>query len=142
MSEPENDNAGPVCEVVGIDEMATFNAYLGALQHNLDANREKTRAEHAKAAEAAKYEVRETLYMRVLRKTIAGEVSYHGECIAGLPNSNMSIALSMPALDELLHETKFSYACALLSSKTETDMLTAHRRAARCSVELADLVDA
>lgn len=128
--------------VLGIDEMATFNAYLGALQNNLEANREQTRREHAQAAEAAKHETRETLYMRVVRKTIMGEVSYHGECIAGLPNENMSIALSMPALDELLAEAKFSYACALLKSQTECDMLTAHRRAARCSVELADLVDA
>jgi hypothetical protein len=140
MSDDDLKSSG--AEVLGIDEMATFNAYLGALQTNLDKNREKTRAEHAQAADAAKYELRETLYMRVLRKTIAGEVSYHGECIAGLPNANISVQLSMPALDELLAEAKFVYACGLLSSKTECDMLTAHRRAARCSVELADLVDA
>lgn len=136
MTEP-NDNK-PCGEVLGIDKQETFNHWLGAMQQHLDS----PEAKRASAEEAAKasYETRDTIFMRVVKRTWGQRTWYEGTCIAGLPDQTMSIRLEMDNVEDLLSETKFLFAEALFKARVCGTFDAAKLRASKCQVELADLV--
>lgn len=138
----------PRGEVLGIDKQAAFNEWVDKTFQHLDENRAATRAEQAEAAQRAAYGVKDSVYMRVVRKKVLTQqgyvVTYYGHAIAGMPDPSMTIDVNMAEPDgvtEVLHEAKFLYAQALQKAGVEKDWDKAKLRAANCNVELADLVN-
>lgn len=139
MNAPDADNA-PRAEVLGIDEQETWRKWRETQVAYLDTDESKASA--ARAARDADRTIKDTLYMRVVRRNIGARVWFFAECISGLPDDRMAIQLTLDKAEWVASEAKHALAQQLLKTRQCGTWEAAQRRAAEATVIVADEVNA
>jgi hypothetical protein len=131
----------PTVEVVRDDEAQLFRDGMKAVRQQLKTDEYAAKEQRAEAAKLAQYGLADRVYFLV-RKLPSKEGQperYRAEAISGMPDPSMSVVAHGTSVEDVIFEARFHLAEAMMAAKVEPTWEECRHRAARASLEVADV---
>ncbi len=128
-------------EVLGIDRAAEWRRYVKETKQQLADDRETNLAIRDEARKAAIWGLGDRIYFLItqLPSMEGAPDRYRGEAISGLPDPSMSVTCEGTSPDDVIFEARHCLIAALSAAGVEKTWAECRARAAKATLEIADI---